>query len=53
MAWPRVEAAGYTFFAAACLTADQHIDRQAGQVQHLPPQQLQALGHAQQRAFQA
>ncbi|MNP37224.1 hypothetical protein D3C76_1306590 [compost metagenome] len=48
-----VQAAGHALLATAGFAADQHIDRKAGQVQHLPTQLLQALGHAQQRAFQA
>ncbi|MNC55379.1 hypothetical protein D3C75_1049060 [compost metagenome] len=48
-----VQAAGHPLLATAGFTADQHVHRQAGQVQHLPAQLLQALGHAQQRAFQA
>ncbi|MCY1435933.1 hypothetical protein D9M71_520440 [compost metagenome] len=48
-----VQAAGHALLAATGFATNQHIDRQAGQVQHLSTQLLQALGHAQQRAFQA
>ncbi|MNP02129.1 hypothetical protein D3C76_939720 [compost metagenome] len=48
-----VQAAGDALLAAAGFAADQDIDRQAGQVQHLSAQLLQALGHAQQGGFEA
>lgn len=47
-----VQATGHTLLAATGFAAYQHVDRQAGQVQHLPAQLLQALGHAEQRAFE-
>ncbi|MNZ79670.1 hypothetical protein D3C78_982800 [compost metagenome] len=48
-----VQAARDLFLAAAGLAADQHVDRQAGEVQHLSAQLLHALRHAQQVQFQA
>ncbi|RMU45974.1 hypothetical protein ALP29_05253 [Pseudomonas syringae pv. avii] len=52
-AWAEVvQAAGDQLLAAAGFTANQHIDRQTRQVQHLAAQALKALGHTQQAGLQ-
>ncbi len=51
--WAKImQATGDQFLAAAGFATDQHIDRQAGQVQHLPAQGLQTARHAEQARFQ-
>ncbi|MNV47129.1 hypothetical protein D3C71_1389860 [compost metagenome] len=47
-----MQATGDQLLAAAGFAADQHVDRQRCQIQHLPAQRLQASGYAQQRRIE-